>query len=65
MVPGQLLGSYFFRVPIKDDEHSINWGNNIVAVITCDTVMKAISKDKLKTEHFELNYPQEKMIFHK
>ena len=56
-------GILFFRVPIKVDEPSINWGNNIVAVITCDTVMKAISKEKLKTEHFELSYPQEKMIF--
>ena len=32
----------FFRVPTKDDEYSINWRNNIVALITRDTVMKAI-----------------------
>ena len=30
-------GISFFRVPIKDGEYSINWRNNIVAVITCDT----------------------------
>ena len=34
--------SFFIRVPKKDDEYNINWGNNIVAVITCDTVMKTI-----------------------
>ena len=28
----------FFRVPTKDDEYSINWRNNIVAVITRDTI---------------------------
>ena len=55
----------FFRVPTEDDEYSINWRNNIVVVSTRDTKMKAIQKDKLKTEHFELNYPQEKMISHK
>ena len=38
---------------------------NIVAVITRDTVMKAIQKGKLKTKHFELHYPQENMICHK
>ena len=32
----------FFRIPAKDDEYSINWRNNIVTVITRDTVMKAI-----------------------
>ena len=31
-----------FRVPTKDDEYSINWRNNIVAVVTRDTAMKAI-----------------------
>ena len=30
-------GISFFRVPTKDDEYSINWKNNIVAVITRDT----------------------------
>ena len=35
-------GISFFRVPTKDDEYSINWRNNIVAVITRDRVMKAI-----------------------
>ena len=30
-------GISFFRVPTKDDEYSINWRKNIVAVITCDT----------------------------
>ena len=30
MVPGQLLGS---QIPTKDDEYSINWRKNIVAVI--------------------------------
>ena len=34
-------GISFFRVPTKDDEYSINWGNEIVAV-TSDTVMDAI-----------------------
>ena len=34
-------GISFFRVQTKDDEHSINWRKNIVAVITRDTVMKA------------------------
>ena len=51
-----------FGVPTKDDEYCTNWRNNIVAVITCDTVMKAILKDKLKTKHFELHYPQEKIM---
>ena len=32
----------FFRVPTKDDEYSINWRNNILAVVTRDTAMKAI-----------------------
>ena len=27
--------------------------------------MKTIYKDKLKTKHFELHYPQENMICHK
>ena len=31
-----------FRVLTKDDEYNINWRNNIVAVITRDTVIKAI-----------------------
>ena len=39
-------GNSFFRVPTKDDEYSINWKTNTVAVINCvvipDTVMKAI-----------------------
>ena len=35
-------GVSFFRVPTKDDEYSINWRNNIVAVIARDTVIKAI-----------------------
>ena len=39
-------GISFFRVPTKNDEYNINWRNNIVAVITRDTLMK---KDKLKT----------------
>ena len=30
-------GISFFRAPTKDDEYNINWRNNIVAVITCDT----------------------------
>ena len=51
-----------FREPIKRDEYSINRRNNIVAVITCNTVMKTIEKDKLKTEHFELYYPQKKIM---
>ena len=35
-------GISFFRVPIKDDEYSINWRNKIFTVITRETVMKAI-----------------------
>ena len=35
-------GSSFFLVPTKDDKYSTNSRNNIVAVITCDMVMKAI-----------------------
>ena len=35
-------GVSFFRVPTKDDKYSINWRNNIVAVIARDTVMKGI-----------------------
>ena len=46
-----------FGVPTKDDEYCANWRNNTVVVITRDTVMKAIYKDKLKTKHFELRYP--------
>ena len=30
-------GISFFRVPTKDDQYSINWRNNIVPLITCDT----------------------------
>ena len=30
-------GISFFRVPTKDDEYSINWRKNIVAVIICDS----------------------------
>ena len=37
-----VLGISVFRVASKDDEYSINWMNNIVVVITRDTVMKAI-----------------------
>ena len=36
-----------------------------VTVITRDTAMKPILKDKLKTEYFKLHYPQQKMICHK
>ena len=64
MAPGQLLGS---RVPTKDEEYNINWRNNIIAVIIIrarDT-MKAIWRDKFKTDRFELNYLQENMICHK
>ena len=35
-------GISFFRAPKKDDEYSTNWKNNIIAVITCNKVMKAI-----------------------
>ena len=35
-------GISIFRVLTKDDEYNINWRNNIVAVITRDTVIKAI-----------------------
>ena len=42
MVPGQLLRPHFFRAATKNGEYSIKWRNNIVAVITCDTVMKAV-----------------------
>ena len=35
-------GISIFRVPTKDDEYNINWRNNIVEVITRDTVMKTI-----------------------
>ena len=31
-----------FDVPTKDEEYCTNWRNNIFAVITRDTVMKAI-----------------------
>ena len=58
-------GISLFGVPTKDDEYCRNWRKNIVAVITCDTVMKAILKDTLETKHFELHYPQENMICHK
>ena len=58
-------GISFFGVPTKDDEYCRNWRKNIVAVITGDTVMKAILKDTLKTKHFEWHYPQENMICHK
>ena len=30
----------FIRVPTKDDEYSMNWRNDIVAVVNRDTVMK-------------------------
>ena len=30
-------GISFFRAPTKDYEYNLNWRNNIVAVITCDT----------------------------
>ena len=35
-------GISFFEVPTKDNENCKNWRNNIVAVITRGTVMKAI-----------------------
>ena len=35
-------GISFYRVPTKDDEYSINWRKNLVAVIIRDMVMKAI-----------------------
>ena len=35
-------GISFFGVPTKDDEYCTNWRNNIVAVITRDTMMKTI-----------------------
>ena len=35
-------GVSFVGVPAKDNEYCTNWRNNIVAVITHDTVMKAI-----------------------
>ena len=35
-------GISFFGVLAKDNEYCTNWRNNIVAVITRDTVMKAI-----------------------
>ena len=35
-------GISFFDVPTKDEEYCTNWRNNIFAVITRDTVMKAI-----------------------
>ena len=57
-------GMLFFGEPTKDDKYCTNWRSNIVAVITCDMVIKAIQKDKLKTKHFELHYPQENMICH-
>ena len=51
-----------FRAP-KDDEDNINWRMKIVAVITCDT--RQGDEDNLKTQHFELNYAQGKMICRK
>ena len=48
-----------------DGEYSTNWWNNIVAVITRSRVEKVVQQDKLKTEHFVLHYPQEKMICRK
>ena len=64
------LGISFFRVPTKDDEYSINWRNNIQHCCSYyswyHTVLKAILKnDKLKTEQFQLHYPQKSMICHK
>ena len=35
-------GVSIFRVPTKGDEYSVTWRNNIVAVITRDTVIKPI-----------------------
>ena len=35
-------GISFFGVAAKHNEYCINWRNNIVAVITRDTVMKTI-----------------------
>ena len=40
--PTAAPGISFFGVPAKDNEYCTNWRNNIVAVITRDTVMKAI-----------------------
>ena len=59
--------SFFTRVPTKDEEYSIKWRNNIVAVITRYLRYgdEGNFKNKLKTEHFELTYPQEKVICHK
>ena len=57
-------GISFCGVPAKNNKYCTNWRNNIVVVITRDTVMKAIQKDKLKSKHFELYYPQGNMIYH-
>ena len=57
-------GISFFTVPTKDDEYSINWRNKIVAVTTRDRWSEGNLKDKLKTDYFELHYPQDKMIYH-
>ena len=42
-------------VPTEDDKYCSNWRNKIViaAVITLDTMMKTILKDKLKIKQFE------------
>ena len=39
--PRAAPGISFFEIPAKDNEYCTNW-RNIVAVITRDTVMKAI-----------------------
>ena len=59
--------SFFTSVPTKAKEYRINWRNNIVAVITHYLWYgdEGNLKKTLKTEYFELNYPQEKMICHK
>ena len=58
MVSGQLLVS---RVPTKDEEYSVNWRNNIVAVITRarDTMMiKKGNSEKIKRKSFTPAFPK-------
>ena len=52
----------FFRVTTKDDKHSTNWGNNIVAVMTRDRVIDGDLKGQIKNRTLHTCEPQEKKI---
>ena len=52
-------GISFFRVPTKDDEYSIKIGETTLLQLLL-VIPYGDEDKKIKTEHFELHYPQKK-----